>query len=96
MAAARTSSIDVDERLERIIGTPARADARAVASSPSGWAMHWRAVGATQTGIAASRPITRVREVRCETSRITRYQSLRRSHAARFSRRVVSAQAPLR
>ena len=96
VAAARMSSMVVVERLETIIGTPARALARAVASSPSGCAIFWSAVGATQSGMAAGPPSTVAAVVRADTSRITRYQIRRRSQAARFSRRVVSAHAPLR
>ena len=48
------------------------------------------------SGMDASPPKMVALLERAETSRITRYQIRRRSHAARFSCRVVSAHAPLR
>jgi hypothetical protein len=95
-AAARMSSIVVVDRLETIIGTSAAAAARAVASSPSGWAIRWSAVGAMPTGMALgpSRSVHSV--VRADTSRITRCQSRSRPHAAMFSASVDSPHAPLR
>ena len=46
------ASTGVVLRVDRIITVPAAPAARAVASSPSGWAIRWNAVGATRSGIA--------------------------------------------
>ena len=45
-----TSSIVCDEAVERTIGTPSAAAARAVASSPSGWTIDCTPTGASSTG----------------------------------------------
>ena len=45
----------MDADVERIIGMPAAAAARAIAPSPSGWAIAWAAIGATAIGRALGR-----------------------------------------
>jgi hypothetical protein len=83
------------ESVLRHIGVAAAEAARAMASSPSGWARRWYAVGAIPTGIAIRRPSRVVERSRVPTSTSTRGRSGSRSNAARFSRRVTSSFAPL-
>ena len=73
---------------------PAAAAPRAIASSPSGCAIRWKAVGATSSGIETSVPSTLVAVVTSETSTSIRGRSTQRSNAARFSRIVHSSLAP--
>ena len=73
---------------------PAPAAARAIASSPSGWTVRWKAVGATNSGIELSVPSTVVAVVTRETSTSMRGRKIQRSNAARFSRSVHSSFAP--
>jgi hypothetical protein len=73
---------------------PAAAAARAVARSPSGWAIPWSATGAISTGIEISVPRTVVAVEQPRTSTSTRGRSFRRSNAATLSRRVTSSPAP--
>lgn len=54
-AAATSSRVEV-EKEDRPIGTPAFLQARAVAISPSGWAKHCMAVGATPREIDCRTP----------------------------------------
>ena len=70
------------------------ATARAVASSPSGWASRCIASGAITTGSAISVPSTVVAVETWPTSTSTRGRSLRCSNAATLSRRVTSSPAP--
>ena len=49
--------------MERIVGTPAAAAARAIAASPSGWAMAWAAIGARAIGSDAPAPQERPGDV---------------------------------
>ena len=55
-AASATSSIERDAIVDNVNGTPAAAAARAVASSASGCARPWIAIGAMATGIDAGDP----------------------------------------
>ena len=65
---------------------PAAAAPRAVASSPSGCAARWNAVGATSTGSAISVPSAVVAVDVSATSTSIRGRSTQRRNAARFSR----------
>ena len=93
-AAAATSSIDRDEAVESVNGIPAVAAPRAVAISPSGWAIPWTAIGAIATGMAAGVPRNVVEGSIRETSTRTRGRSRRRRQAASFSVSVTSSQEP--
>ena len=73
---------------------PAAAAARAIASSPSGCTVRWKAVGATNRGIELFVPSTVVSVVTCETSTSIRGRRIQRSNAVRFSRSVHSSFAP--
>lgn len=53
---AATSAMLRVAMVDRVNGTPAAAAARAVASSPSGWAMPCIAMGATMTGKDSGMP----------------------------------------
>ena len=72
MVAARTSSSAVVDRLDRHIGSPAAEQARAVAHSPSGWAIRCIAVGAAMSGQGNARPKSSLRPLRCDTSTMPR------------------------
>ena len=67
---------------------------RAVATSPSGWAIMWLPAGATMTGILISVPSTVVEMSRSVTSRRKRGRSVRSSKADRLRRVVNSSIAP--
>jgi hypothetical protein len=54
--------------VERQIAVPALAAARAIPTSPSGWATRWNATGATTNGIDSSWPRREVRVVQPLTS----------------------------
>jgi hypothetical protein len=73
---------------------PAAATARAVASSPSGWARRWNAVGATNTGIDAREPSSVTPSSRSPPPRSTRGTSRSAPNAVSFSRSVISSSAP--
>jgi hypothetical protein len=68
--------------------TPFIAQAREVASSPSGCAIAWRPVGETERGKAISRPKTFVVVVVFETSTRTRGRRRYLEKAVEFSRIV--------
>ena len=53
---ARTSSMERVLSVDSVYGSPARAAARATASSPSGSAMRVKPVGASTSGYASGRP----------------------------------------
>jgi hypothetical protein len=80
--------------LDRHITVPAAAAARAVAASPSGWHMRWKAVGATSSGIDTGVPRTVVRVVVVLTSTSMRGRSCQRANASTLSRSVRSSPAP--
>ncbi len=61
--------------VESVNGTPAAAAARADASSPSGCARPWTAIGAVAAGIAAWTPRSVVAGSTLETSTSTRGRS---------------------
>ena len=69
--------------------------ARAVASSPSGSARRWKAVGATSTGTGTAVPSTVVEASMVDTSTSTRLWKRHRWKARSFSRTVHSVRAPL-
>ncbi len=73
---------------------PAAAAARAMPTSPSGWARRWNATGATSSGIDTVVPSTVVAVVGSETSTSTRGRSRQRPKASTFSRSVRSSPAP--
>ena len=73
---------------------PAAAAARAVASSPSGWAIRCEAIGATMIGRAIGWPRIVVARETCDTSMSIRGTSHQRSQAARLPWKVCSSRAP--
>ena len=91
---AATSSIDRVLRVDSVYGMPARAAARATASSPCGSAMRVNPVGARTSGMGRARPRTVVDGSTDATSRSTRGLNVTRANAARFSARVRSSSAP--
>ena len=58
--------------VERHMSVSAAAAPRAIATSPSSWAIDWNAIGATSTGIETSVPSTVVPVETAETSTRTR------------------------
>ena len=80
--------------VDSVINVPAAAHARAVATSPSGFAIRCSAVGAASTGILTGCPSTIVERSTFDTSTSTRGTSATRSNAKRFSRSVHSSPAP--
>ncbi len=93
-AASATSSMVREDRVDRTSTDPTAAEARAVATSPSGSARPCSAVGATRTGSDTTCPSTVVAFERDETSTSTRGRRTYRENAARFSRMVHSSSAP--
>ena len=80
--------------VERLKGSPARAAARATASSPSGSAMRAKPVGASTSGNGSRRP-SRVTPVStCDTSASTRGAKFQRRKASLLARSVTSSSAP--
>ena len=75
--------------------TSAAAAARAVATSASGQARRWNAVGAIRTGIDAAWPSTVVSSRGGPQPRRTRGISVRRRNAASLAATVTSSWAPL-
>ena len=73
---------------------PAAAQARAVASSPSGVSSVCSAVGATRIGIDTRVPRSSVSAETAATSVSTRGRSCQREKAAVFARSVTSSPAP--
>ncbi len=92
--AAATSSRSSNAVLETTMTVPARAAARAVASSPSGCACFWYAHGATSTGNAISVPGTDVDGSTGHAPVSIRGRITQSSNARRFSARVHSSPAP--
>ncbi len=93
-AAAATSSIEQVAIVESVKGTPAAPAARAVASSASGWASPWAAIGAIASGSAVGVPSIVVDGSTTLTSTRTRGRTVRRRHASSFAARVASSPAP--
>ena len=79
---------------ERIIGTAARAAARATAASASRCAISSTPTGASTMGAGRRSPNKSIDGSRTDTSRSTRGTIAQRSNAARFARSVSSAPAP--
>ena len=75
-------------------GTPTSAAARAIASSPSGWASVCTPIGASSTGAGSSVPSTVRASVRSETSRSIRGAIRQWSNASRLARIVLPRPAP--
>ena len=73
---------------------PAAAAPRAVATSPSGSASPWMAVGATMIGERTGEPSTVVAVEGCETSISTRGWRRQRDQAATLSTSSRSSSAP--
>src|SRR5258708_3584315 len=80
--------------VDTVYSAPAAAAPRAVASSPSGWATRWSAVGASRIGWGRSSPSRRVRVSRAVTSTSARLRSVRRANAARLPATLRSSSAP--
>ena len=80
--------------MDSTIAVPAAAAARAIPGSPSGWAMRWKATGATSRGIERRAPSTVVSVVGALTSTSARGRSSQREKASTFSRSVRSSPAP--
>jgi hypothetical protein len=76
------------------MSVPAAAAARAVPASPSGWAMRWKATGATRSGIETRVPSTVVSVDTSVTSQRTRGRRRQRANASTFQRSVRSSSAP--
>ncbi len=91
---AAHSSMERDAWLEKIIGIPSAAAARATARSASRWASSSTPIGASRKGAGTRRPNSSTDVSRAETSRSTRGTIRRRSNAARFASIVLSSPAP--
>ena len=91
---APISSIGTIVLVDTTMIVPAAAAARAVASSPSGWASFCEAIGATITGRAIGWPRIVVASETVDTSTSMRGTSHQRPHAARLPRNVCSSRAP--
>jgi hypothetical protein len=72
---------------------PREAAARAVASSPSGWARVWTPIGAMSTGAGMAVPSTVHERSRSTSPRIMRGTMRQRSNASRFARAVAPCPA---
>ena len=79
--------------VETTITQPAAAAARAVASSPSGWASRWAAIGAIPNA-AAGVPSHGTRVCVVDTSTSTRPRNSHSRHASTLRRSVCSSRAP--
>ncbi len=88
------SSMGTIVLVETIMIVPAAAADRAVASSPSGWAIPCAAIGAIMIGSEIGSPRTDVAVDTVETSMSIRGTSHQRRHAARLPRNVCSSRAP--
>ena len=66
------------------INVSAAAAPRAIATSPSSWAICWNAIGATSAGIETGVPSTVVAVVTDDTSTSTRGRNRTRENASRF------------
>ena len=93
-SALATSSIGLDAWLEKIIGTPSVAAARATATSASSWAISDTPIGASRNGEGRRRPKSSTVVSRCETSHSIRGTMRWRSKAARLARIVAPLPAP--
>ena len=71
-----------------VIGTPSRAAARAVASSPSGWTIVWTPTGASARGAGQSDPNGEIVRSRSATSRSIRGTIRQESKARRLDSSV--------
>ena len=80
--------------VDRHITVPAASAARAIATSPSGWASFWKATGATSTGCFSSAPSSSIRVLTSDTSTSTRGHSSQSANASTLRRRVRSSPAP--
>ena len=76
------------------MSVPAAPAPRAIAASPSSWAICWNAIGATSAGIETGVPSTVVCVATSVTSTSTRGRNLKREKASRFQRSVRSSPAP--
>jgi hypothetical protein len=76
------------------MSVPAAAAPRAIATSPSSWAICWNAIGATSAGIETFVPSTVVSVDTSDTSTSTRGRRRNRENASRFHRSVRSSPAP--
>ena len=97
-AAATTAPTSSIRRVLRVLSTyraPALAAPAAVASSPSGWAIRWKAVGATPTGVASAAPSRDTDVSVSDTSRSTRGASQIRCQAFTLARSVRSLPDPV-
>ena len=93
-AAAATSSIVAVASVDKHITVPAAAAPRAIASSPSGCAIRWKAVGATSTGSDTSVPSTVVAASPRRRRRASAASAPSARRPRRFSRIVHSSFAP--
>ena len=92
--AAATSSSGQVASEDRISSAPAAAAPRAVATSPSGCASPWIAVGATPTGVRTGVPSRVVAVETSATPASTRGWSCQWPQAATFPARRRSSSAP--
>ena len=95
--ASPTCSIGQVLRVDSTNSAPARAAAVAAATSPSGWASRWNAVGATASGVrtrSSSGPPSTTLVSTADTSRSTRGRNCIRRHAFWLARSVASCPAP--
>ena len=92
--APATSSIGLEAWLEKIIGTPSPAAARATATSASSWASSRTPIGASRNGLGSRRPNRSTLVSRSDTSRSTRGTMRQRSKATRLARMVALPPAP--
>ena len=92
--AAAHSSIDTDAWLEKTIGTPRDAAARATARSASSCTSSSAPTGPSSSGAGSRRPNSSTEVSRLLTSRSTRGTTAHRSNAARLARWVASSPAP--
>ncbi len=94
LAAATTAPTATVEAMLDTSTVPAAAVALAVASSPSGCARRWNAVGATTTGIDARAPGRATARSRTGVPRRIRGSSASRPNARSFSPSTTSSAAP--
>lgn len=91
--AAALVSIGTEAWLEKTIGRPVAAAARATARSASGWTSSRAPTGPSSTGAGSRRPNSSTEVSRALTSRSTRGTTCQRSNAARSARAVASSPA---
>ena len=92
--AAEQSSIETEAWLEKIMGTPVDAAARATARSASLWTSSSAPTGPSSRGPGSRRPNSSIDVSRALTSRSTRGMTAHLSKAARLARWVASSPAP--